>query len=250
MKYLKFKFNGKKPAKIVFLGDVHHGSIYSDSAAFDVTLEKIKKDKDIKIILMGDLIENASANSVGSGVYEQTMNPSKQVKDIVAKLKPFEKQILYSHRGNHEERSFRFDGFDIGETMADSLGVPYIRNMCICDVEVGKISYRIYTWHGHGSSQMTAGRVKILQRQAETVEADVYAMGHVHELFDTTLPKREVVKGGFEDIFRHYILTGAYLKWDESYAEQNGYRMVKMGSPLLVLDNKQKNSTVDLTWCK
>jgi len=122
--------------------------------------------------------------------------------------------------------------------------------MCICDVEVGKISYRIYTWHGHGSSQMTAGRVKILQRQAETVEADVYAMGHVHELFDTTLPKREVVKGGFEDIFRHYILTGAYLKWDESYAEQNGYRMVKMGSPLLILDNKQKNSTVDLTWCK
>jgi len=75
-------------------------------------------------------------------------------------------------------------------------------------------------------------------------------MGHVHELFDTTLPKREVVKGGFEDIFRHYILTGAYLKWDESYAEQNGYRMVKMGSPLLILDNKQKNSTVDLTWCK
>ena len=212
MKYLKYKIKGNKPAKIVFLGDIHHGSIFSDTEAFDAALEKIKKDKDIRVILMGDLIENASANSVGSGVYQQNMNPGQQVKDMVTKLKPIEKQILYSHRGNHEERSFRFDGFDIGETMADSLGVPYIRNMCICDIEVGKINYRIWTWHGHGSSQMTAGRIKIIQRQAETFEADVYAMGHVHELFDTTLPKREIVKGEFQDIFKHYILTGAYLK--------------------------------------
>ena len=250
MEYQKFKFNAKTPTKIVFLGDVHHGSKYSDTEAFIKTLNKIKADKNIKVILMGDLIENASALSVGSGVYEQTMNPAEQVKEICAVLMPIKKQILYMHRGNHEERSFRFSGFDIGQSIADSLGVPYVKNMCLTDIDSGKQTYRIYTWHGYGSSQTSAGRIRILQKQAEVFSADALFMGHVHELYSTTLPKREIVNGKFQDVFNHYVLTGAYLKWDESYAEQHGYRMVKMGCPLATFDNKSKSINIDLEWEK
>jgi len=250
LKYQKFKFPKNKKLKLVFLGDVHHGSKFSDTEKFKETIANIKKDKDIKVIIMGDLIENASAASVGSGVYQQTSNPAEQVKEVCAMLSPIKDQVLYMHEGNHEERSFRFSGFSIGQPIADFLGVPYIEHMAITDLGVGSQNYRIYTWHGHGGGQSTAYRIKTLQKQAETFTADLYAIGHVHELFSTTMPHREIINGKFKDIFNHYVLTGAYLKWDESYAEQHGYRMVKMGAPLATFDNKEKQINVNLEWEK
>lgn len=248
MKYLKFKFPKNKNLKIAFIGDIHHGSVYSDTARLDKTIEKVKKNKDMRVILMGDLIENASRGSVGSGVYEQNMSPNVQTWDIAKKFKPIAKQILFMHEGNHEERSYRFDGFNIGEAIANYLGVPYVRHMALTDLEVGKQTYRIFSWHGYGSSQTSAGRIKILQKQAETFTADAYFCGHVHELYEVSLPKREIVGEDFQDVFNHYVLTGAFLKWDESYAEQHGYKMVKMGSPLATFDNKVKSINIDLEW--
>ena len=248
MDYMKFKYTGKAPLKIALLGDIHWGSNFCDKELLEKAITKLKKEKNTKIILMGDLIENASAASVGSGVYQQDESPNDQVWSIAKKLKPLAKNILYSHQGNHEERSFRFTGFNIGEAISNYIGVPYFKNMAIIDVEVGKITYRIYTWHGKSSSQTTAGRIKILQRQAETFSADCYCMAHVHELFSTTMPHREINKGEFNDIFKQYVLTGSFLKWDDSYAEQCGYRMVKGGMPVLTLNNKKKEIKVDLEY--
>ena len=248
MKYFKFKYSGKKPLKLALLGDVHWGSTFCDKELLNNVVTKLKKDKDTKIILMGDLIENASKQSVGSSVYQQEESPNEQTWTIARKLKPLGKNILYSLRGNHEERSFRFTGFDIGEAIANYIGIPYTRNMVIVDIEIGKIKYRLFTWHGHGSSQTTAGRIKILQKQAETFSADCYCMGHVHELFSVPMSHRDVEKGEFKDIFRQYVLTGGFLKWDESYAEQFGYRMVKGGMPVLSLSNKKKEIKVDLEY--
>ena len=248
MKYFKFKYSGKTPLKLALLGDIHWGSKFCDKELFEKTITKLKKNKNIKIILMGDLIENASKQSVGASVYQQEEMPGDQTWTVTKKLKPLNKNILYSLRGNHEERSFRYGGFDIGQAIANYIDVPYAKNMVIADIEVGKITYRIFTWHGHSSAQTTAGRIKILQRQAETFSADCYCMGHVHELFSTTMPHREVEKGEFKDIFRQYVLTGSFLKWDESYAEQFGYRMVKGGMPVLTLNNKKKEIKVDLEY--
>lgn len=250
MKYLNFKFPKNKKLQIAFIGDIHYGSIYSDVERFENAVEKIKKNKNIKVILMGDLIENASRGSIGAGIYEQTITPNTQIWNIAKKLKPIANQILYMHEGNHEERSYRFNGFNVGEAIANYLGIPYIRHMALTDLNIGKQKYRIFTWHGYGSSQTSAGRIKILQKQAETFTADAYFCGHVHELYEVSLPKREITNGEFQDIFNHYVLTGAYLKWDESYAEQHGYKMVKMGSPLATFDNKVKSINIDLEWEK
>ena len=227
---------------------MHWGSSFCDKELLTKAVDKLKKEKSTKIILMGDLIENASKQSVGSAVYEQDESPNDQTWTIAKILKPLGKNVLYSLRGNHEERSYRFSGFEIGEAIANYIGTPYAKNMVIADIQVGKINYRLFTWHGHSSSQTTAGRVKILQRQAETFDADCYCMGHVHELFSTTMAYREIEKGKFKDIFREYVLTGSFLKWDESYAEQFGYRMVKGGLPILTLNNKKKEIKVDLEY--
>jgi len=248
MDYKKFIFAGNKPVKLVLLGDIHYGSKTVDTKLFLNTITKLKKNKNIKIILMGDVIENASALSVGSGVYKQKENPNEQIQSIVKILKPLSKQILFFHQGNHERRSERFCGISAGNYLADALGVPYVENMALTDIFVGKQKYRIFTWHGAGSAQSTAGRIKVLERQSESFEADLYAQGHGHDLFSSTIPHREIVNGKFKDIFVHYILTGSYCSWDGSYAEENGYKMMKLGCPLITLNNKEKSIAVDLNW--
>jgi predicted phosphodiesterase len=246
MDYYKFKF--PKTKEISFLGDCHYGSNFCNEQNLVNTVEKLKENKKYSAILMGDLIENASKFSVGSSVYEQKMNPEEQINDIIELLKPIKKQILYSHRGNHEERTFRFAGIEAGNMIAKSLKVPYVKNMALADLRVGKIDYRIFTWHGAGASRTTQGRIKNLEKQAEVFPADAYFMGHVHELYTESLPVRKVVDGEFKDVFRPFTLTGSMLNWDGSYAEMHGMRMVKTGVPLARFDGKQHKIEVDLEW--
>ena len=248
MDYKKFKFTGNKPVKIVLLGDIHWGAKNVNTELFLNTIEKLKHEKDTKIILMGDIIENASALSVGSGVYDQKENPNEQIQSIIKILKPLSKQILFFHQGNHERRSVTYCGVSPGNYISDALGIPYVENMSLIDVFVGKQKYRLFTWHGAGSAQSTAGRIKVLERQSESFTADLYAQGHGHDLFSTTIPHREIVNDKFKDIFRHYILTGSFCSWDSSYAEVNGYKMMKLGCPKITLNNKEKEITVDLNY--
>jgi predicted phosphodiesterase len=246
MDYIKYNYKGNKPVKIVLLGDIHYGSGQCNELLFMKAINKIKKDKNIKVILMGDMIENSNRFSVGSGVYDQKQSPTSQIDDLINILKPIQNKILFYHCGNHERRTYTMTGVNPGKLIAGTLTVPYIDNMALTDILVGKQSYRLFTWHGAGSAQTTAGRVKVLERQAETFSADLYAQGHNHDLFSTTIPFREIVNNTFRDIFRHFVLTGSFVKWDSSYAEMNGYKMMKLGCPIITLNNKQKEIKVDL----
>lgn len=248
MDYMNFNIRSKKPVDIVLLGDIHLGSHNCNEEMLDIVIQKVKKNKDTRVILMGDLIEFNQKYSNTAGVYEQKLNPNDQITHIIKKLTPIKKQILFSHNGNHEHRSEKHCGVQIGSLIASSLGVPFVKNMAMTDIKVNSVSYRLFTWHGAGASQSTAGRIKILQRQAETFVADLYAMGHVHELASAALPRREIVKGKFKDIFNQYILTGGFLNWDDSYCEEFGYKMVKPGTPKVTLNHKEKEIAVDLNY--
>jgi len=249
MDYNKFEIKDNKPLEIVLLGDLHYGAAQCDIDLFKKVINKIKNDKNLKVILMGDIIENANRFSVGAGVYEQTMQPEEQIKGITELLKPIAKQILFYHRGNHCERSYRMCGVDPGQTISKSLGCPYIKNMALTEIFIGKkIKYTLFSWHGSGSSRTTAGRLKVLETSSDSFSADFYCQGHNHDLFATTIPKREIVNGHFVDVFKHYVLTGSFTKWDNSYSEQFGYPMMKLGCPKITLNNKQKEIKVDLEY--
>jgi predicted phosphodiesterase len=250
MDYKKYKISGKNPQHIVLFGDLHYGSKEADIDLIDNTIKKIKRSKDTHVILTGDLIENASKFSVGSGVYDQVKNPNDQTWEIAKKLKPIASKILCGFRGNHCFRSMRDLGFDIGESIANYVGYDYIPYMGIIDLDMGKIKYRSFGWHGAGFSQSTPGRIKLLERQAETFTADFYFCGHTHDLADVQIPKRDIINGQFRDMFKHFILCGSALKYDNSYAEMYGYKMMKRGWPEVTLNNKQKEISVDLNYAE
>lgn len=248
MKLFDWKLNSGKN-EVCFLGDLHYGAPNCQVSDIKSCIKQIK-NRNIQVMLMGDLVENGTRESVGAGVYEQVMHPSQQIKDVISLLHPIKDQIICSMQGNHEERTFKDSGVGISEVIADSLDCNYSNFMSLVRMKNSNLKYDIFGWHGYGSGQSIPGKLKALTKQAEWIDADIYAMGHTHELYHVTDTKRNIDNVGFTDRMRHFILTGSFLKWDGSYAESRGYKPMKIGCPLVTLDGKKHNIEVDLEWFK
>jgi len=240
-------FNYKLEEKLVPLGDLHAGANNFKKEKFKETIKKIKKIN-ASVILMGDLIENATRTSVGSGVYEQDLNPGEQIEDICKKLDPIKDNILLGVSGNHENRTFKQSGLDISKIIMDYLECDYTPYMAMARLKNKYINYDVFAWHGASGASTIAGKLRPLMEKSTWVDADLYLQGHVHELYHVTDTKRIVVKNEFESRLKHFVLTGSYLGYDDSYAEMKGYRPAKIGSPLITFDLKKHHIGVDLEW--
>lgn len=92
---------GKDYAEVIFIGDCHYGSPQFDKPRFLNMINFCNKNN-IYVFLMGDLIEMATRDSVGSGVYEQEEIGQMQYEQMADWLKPLadKKLILGILNGN------------------------------------------------------------------------------------------------------------------------------------------------------
>ena len=103
VQHLDIKNHGKDYAEVIFFGDTHWGSPQCDKERARKMIEYCVQ-KEVYVLLMGDLLEFATRGSVGAGVYEQLMNPHKQFDEAMEMLMPLAQKglILGLLRGNHE----------------------------------------------------------------------------------------------------------------------------------------------------
>lgn len=242
MKYVELKSSNKKEYKFVPLGDIHLGAENCNLEKLYKDLKKIKKMK-ASILLMGDLIENSSRISVGTEVYNQKLNPTEQIKEITELFK--DQHIIASQRGNHEKRAWNVLGVDIGEIIADNLKTTYVPEMGKYQAIVGKEKYNFFAWHPRKNASSTPARINIIKKQAEWIpECELFMLGHMHDLYHVSELRN--INNAFQPI--HYVLTGSYLDWDNSYAEELGLRPTKLGAPLITLSGEEHKIEVDLEW--
>lgn len=78
---------GRDYVEVVFIGDCHYGSPQFDEPRF-LSMIDYCVDNNLYVFLMGDIIEMATRDSVGAGVYEQTENGQSQFETMVDWLKP------------------------------------------------------------------------------------------------------------------------------------------------------------------
>jgi hypothetical protein len=221
------------------LGDWHLGSEHCDVKLINKQIKEIKNDKTARIILMGDLAETATKESVGAGVYEQEQNAQQQMMRV--------KNLLYDVRhlidgvvtGNHEERIYKTSGFDLSLYLCQMLEIEnkYMRYQGIVGYVIGKRSYLVNVWHGSGNGGSAGTSLNRLQKQSEYVLADIYLMGHVHKRQVHTkqmiIPNPKYEKK--EIIMQYFVATGSSLDYENSYAEsagmtpsQKGFTKIKM----------------------
>ena len=182
-----FKYN-PKGSKLNFIpiGDVHWGAKECDEELFTDYLKWIRKEPDTVALLMGDLIDSSLKSSPGSSMYESKMNVDDQYDAMTDMLQPIRNKLVGLIEGNHEERVYRETGFNISKVMARELGVPYFGHSELFRVKVGKQRYDFFVTHGSSGSTTPTGRLNSLLKISAHFKADIYCMGHVHDLFTMT----------------------------------------------------------------
>jgi hypothetical protein len=230
-KTLKVK-SGKDYAEMIFMGDTHLGSRNFNKEKFTAMLQYCLKKK-IYVLLMGDMLESATRDSIGAGVYEQEGTVQNQYELMVEWLIPLAKAglILGIHTGNHEERIFNSTGYNVIKAMAKELGISYLGDACWSVFKVGNQRYSVRSFHGRSSSRYDGTVLLAAERASVSFNSDVFAMAHAHRCVNGYYIRERIVGNRVVQHKQFVVVTGSYLDYHEGYYEKTGGQISKIGSP-------------------
>lgn len=229
------------------IGDLHYGHPATDVYTFKGYLEWARENN-AWILLMGDLIENGTRASVGAAVYEQIANPQQQMTAVKETLEPYKDLILGALTGNHEERTVNMAGYDPTEDLCQYLRVPYLKYGAFLRLVVGSQGYTVYATHGSSGSAKLAGKINAAHSLALMADADLYLMGHVHELH-ADHKDRSYFNTKSKSISKQrqtFVLTGHFLGWWDTYSQKKNYAPGKIGAPRIFLDGTKSDLHVSI----
>lgn len=181
-----YEFEGEY-VDVLLLGDLHLGT---EESEYEKVIETVEKFQDTKIILLGDLIDNAIADSLGD-VYSQVDNPHNAVKTVSHFLSKYKSRILGVIGGNHERRTWRKVGVDPIGLMCEQFGIPYSDDLMIVDLNIknqkgqrgsrNRTNYAIACHHGTSGGRFPEKSIRQHRYfQNMITNVDIYLTGHTH----------------------------------------------------------------------
>lgn len=218
---------------IVPIHDIHYGALNSNKKKFKAFVDYILNTEDTYTIGLGDLIENATKGSVGMGVYEEEVHIDEQIDHMQEMLEPLAKagKLLGLMPGNHEYRTSVLIRMDPMRLIAKNLSkitgvdIPFLGYQGFHKWVVGNQTYKAHTFHGRSSAGTPGGRLNAVRKQRDIMhDADIYFMGHVHDLKDDAdiVYRIDDATDTLITHKRHYVIGGSLLSYFESYAEMMG----------------------------
>ena len=178
------------------LGDLHAGSKQFSDKAFRDWKKTVLEDETGRVVICGDLFENATKNSVGD-VYE-SMSPSATLEYLYNEFKDgLDERIICMTSGNHEKRSKRETDTDLLYMLAIKLKCEHLYrpSACFCFLRVnyrkdGNIktagkhrpTYAMLVTHGAGGGQYIGSGLNKVERFGTVVDGlDLMITGHTHK---------------------------------------------------------------------
>ena len=238
--------------KIFAIGDIHAGSVHTAETKIKNEIESIKQERNAYIIGMGDLADciikdDPRFDMEGLARWIERDNIVESQRNwIVDLFKPVKDKIITLLSGNHEENiHLRYQNNIMGNICKD-LGVDWGGYSCfiglLCKPKGGTPSYRyiIHAFHGAGAAVTEGARLMRLKRLIDSIEADIYLMGHLHTM-TAYLPEKLALRNHkIQDIHKVAVTTGSWLRSytqnsPTSYGEMKGYPPSQIGSPVVSL---------------
>ena len=198
---IQHHFPERNDIKIYPISDVHLGAAEHMTREWELFCQRVKNEPNSYIILGGDLINNATRNSV-SNIFEETMRPREQKKIMVKMLEPLRDKILCAVSGNHERRNRDVDN-DITYDIMCKLDLEWLyrENIAFVKIQIGKLNgdgarnptYTLVVTHGSGGGVLTGGLVNRNDRFGYVLDgADALIVGHTHKPFVTQPAKLKI----------------------------------------------------------
>jgi hypothetical protein len=240
---------------MVPLGDMHIGSVEFTSTAqakLQGYIDWILARPNAVTFLMGDIMNCSTGRSAGQP-FEEKLGLTDQFMLAKEILRPLADagRILGALLGNHEFQLPKAVGSQLRRTfeLCDALNVTYCGASCYLTLDVQeqgtntKRVYDLYFTHGFGGGRKRGGKVNNLSSLAEGIVADVYCMGHVHDILPYRAPRwqrvgNKLVKGKVA-----FVTSGSFLEYDEAsdkpgegYAERMCLPPIAIGAPRIRLE--------------
>ena len=253
-----------KELKIEIFSDLHIGDKHCDFKAIQERIRKVKDNSDTYCIMVGDIIDNPTKTSVGD-TYEETLSPMQQIKTAISMFDPIKDKILGGVGGNHEFRTYKTEGIDLGYFMFSEFRIPdrYFRDGALLFLrfgamskgmketsgsgEIRKICYTMYLNHGSSGGRTPGAKANGLQRQGQIVNADICVVGHTHMpmVFKEISNEIDYPNSTTREKETVYVNASSTLGWG-GYSERMGMKPSSNASPIIVLNGAKKDIRVTL----
>jgi len=224
--------------QIMPIGDAHLGAkTYKGDLLKELIQFCVKKK--IYVIGMGDMIEFATKYSIGAGIYEQQLNPQRQVETIIKLFEPLQEAglLLGMLTGNHEDRCTKETGINIMKIMCNALHCKYLGSSGYLLLKVGSESYTVFATHGSTGGRTYQGKMSGAIKCFGYNNVEIVLYGHTHglgynklEYFSINKKNKTVKKKP-----KYAVLTGSFLDYYGSYAEKKNYLPATPGTSIISL---------------
>ena len=236
--------------KIYGVGDIHAGSIHTAENRIKSKIDAIRQERNAYILGMGDFCDciikddpRFDMNGLASWVQRDNIVES-QRRWVVELFKPVRHKILCLLSGNHEEQIHLRYQIDIMGDVCKGLEVPwggyssFVGLICKRSGSPESHRYTIHAFHGAGAAVTEGARLMRLKRLIDSIEADIYFMGHLHTM-TSYLPEKLILRNHkIKSIHKIAVTTGSWLtsytqNSPTSYSEMKGYPPSQLGSPCI-----------------
>jgi lambda repressor-like predicted transcriptional regulator/predicted phosphodiesterase len=227
------------------LGDVHIGSPAHAADRWSEWLGYLEGSDNASMLGTGDFLNSALKTSV-SELYDEELRVGDAKRRLRGQLDLLAGQdkLDLLMPGNHEDRIYRAVGDCPIEDIADALGCYYARVTAIVVYRVGDVEYVVSVKHGTGGGQVGA-RANRLEKQANTIVADIYISGHTHS--QLVFPRDLFIVEDQRVVRRRqlFVSSGSFLNAEE-YALKMGYTPQKLGAPRIRLNGARHDAHVSV----
>ena len=238
--------------------DEHLGDMCCDVRRLIQRIEYVKDTPNAYCILNGDIIDNATRNSIGD-TYTQNLNPMNQLQKALEIFEPIKDKILCITHGNHENRTYKSEGINLSALIASQLGLAerYTPTSALLFVRLGEtadgkketngsgrrrqICYSIYALHGSGGGRKDGAKVNRLADLASIIDADIYIHSHTHlpVIMKQAFYRIDVRNSTVGIAEKLFVNTASNLDYG-GYGEAQAYKPNSKETPIIYLSGVKK----------
>lgn len=246
-----------KSIELIPLADLHIGDPHCDMGLITEKINYIKNNKNVYCLLNGDLMNNSIKQSVGD-VYSEKLTPMDQLAKVCILFEPIKDKILAVTNGNHEFRSWRWDGVDLMKLFCMQLGIVdrYANESALIFLRFGEqnshksfapVSYVIYVTHGSGGGRKEGAKAIRLADMASIVDADIYIHSHTHlpMVMKQEFHRVELRTSTVNLVPKLFVNTAAMLNYG-GYGEFAEFKPASKDTPHIYLNGKIKKFSAKL----
>lgn len=265
MKTIKIELSRDlKGIEIVPFADLHIGDSLCDMDLIKEKIEYVKNNEHVYCLLNGDILNNTIKNSVGD-IYSEKLKPMDQLARACILFEEIADKILCVTYGNHEARTWKWDGVDLTHLFCKQLGIEdrYCKESALVFLRFGSVSrnakesngsgkvrmvsYTLFVTHGSGGGRKEGAKAIRLADMNSIVDADIYVHSHTHlpMVMKQQFHRTDLRNSTVALVPKLFVNTAAFLNYG-GYGEAAEFKPASKESPHIFLSGKAKKFSAKL----